>query len=186
MAKLFVSFIHEEQDWAESVNFFLKNVLGTSLDSFMSSDKNAILAGEDWMTRIFEELKEAKVLVSMLSLESVKRPWINFEAGAAWMRDTKVIPVCFGGLEIDRLPKPYSNLQAVDIETYDGGYYLVSSIAQYLGLPRPKRPIFTTDEGRLALSTQDPEGNKKLFAPYRILRGWMELFKNVTKDPGGV
>jgi len=50
------------------------------------------------MDRIFEELNETKVLISMLSPVSVSKPWINFEAGAAWMNKKVVIPVCIGGM----------------------------------------------------------------------------------------
>jgi hypothetical protein len=115
-----MSFIHEEQAVAHHVRKFIHAVMGNSIESFMSSDEEAIYAGEDWMGRILGELKEAKVLISMLSPISVKRPWINFEAGAAWMGAAKVIPVCFGGLKIGELPKPYSSLQAIELGTYQG------------------------------------------------------------------
>jgi hypothetical protein len=120
------------------------------------------------MTRIFDELKTAKVLISMLSPLSVKRPWINFEAGAAWMGNTKVIPVCFGGLTIGQLPKPYSSLQSVEIETHEGSYYLVSSIAHHLGLDRPKKPLFS-NPALAQLAGRDPEVEKRLVQPYRVL-----------------
>ena len=144
MASIFMSFIHEEESVAITVKVFTHRILGHSVDTFMSSDKNAIYAGEDWMARIFEELETTKVLVSLLSPSSVGRPWINFEAGAAWMGKAKVIPVCFGGLRIDGLPKPYSSLQAVEIETHEGAYYLFSSIAHHLGIASPQRPSFST------------------------------------------
>jgi hypothetical protein len=54
----------------------------------------------------------------MLSKASVSRPWINFEAGAAWLADKAVIPACFGGLtKGTRVPKPYSGIQALDLPT---------------------------------------------------------------------
>src|SRR5713226_8058967 len=84
-----------------------------------------------------EELKAARVVVLMLSPESVKRPWVNFEAGAATIRDVIIIPVCFGGMTKGALPKPYSNYQAVDLMNKDDQYYLVNSVAHHLGtLPR--------------------------------------------------
>ena len=156
MSELFMSFIHEEERIAAGVQEFIQRVFEAKVDAFMSSDKNAIYAGEDWMNRIFDELKKTKVLISMLSPTSVARPWINFEAGAAWMRDTKVIPVCFGGLLLDNLPKPYSSLQAIDIRKHSGSHYLVTSIAHYLCLAAPKQPLFTDDAAVLALGTNNP------------------------------
>ena len=169
MANIFVSFIHEEERVASNVKAFIPLILGQTVDTFMSSDKNAIYAGEDWMKRIFEELGTAKVLVSMLSPVSVQRPWINFEAGAAWMRDAKVIPVCIGGLTINQLPKPYSSLQAVEIDTHEGAYYLLSSIAHHLGMPIPKKPNFS-DNPPSTWSDAEKNENKILFARYQMFQ----------------
>jgi hypothetical protein len=168
MASVFMSFIHEEESTATATRSFLKEILGDSIDTFQSSDQNAIYAGEDWMARIFAELKDAKVLLSMLSPTSIARPWINFEAGAAWTRDAKVIPICFGGLKIANLPKPYSSLQGIEIDTRDGAHYMVSSIAHHLGLPIPRKPFFGP-KGALALATPDPEAEKLLIGPYNRL-----------------
>jgi hypothetical protein len=99
VASVFISFIHEEIEWAECVQGFINLILGSDAAPFMSSDKFQVYAGEKWLDRIMGELKESKVVLLMLSKESVKRPWVNFEAGAAWTRDIVTIPVCFGGLE---------------------------------------------------------------------------------------
>ena len=174
MANIFVSFIHEEERVASNVKAFIPLILGQTVDTFMSSDKNAIYAGEDWMKRIFEELGTAKVLVSMLSPVSVQRPWINFEAGAAWMRDAKVIPVCIGGLTINQLPKPYSILQAVEIDTHEGAYYLLSSIAHHLGMPLPKKPIFS-DNFPSSWTEADKADNKTLVTKYEAFQLFLKL-----------
>ena len=178
-----MSFIHEEEWAATFVNHFINRVLGTGIDVFRSSDDTAIYAGEDWMARIFEELKSAKVLVSMLSPTSVERPWINFEAGAAWMGDTKVIPVCFNGLTTAQLPKPYSSLQAVEIEEYDGAHYLASSIAHHLNLPVPLKPRFPPKVAS-ALGGEDTEADKLQRAPYEMLIGLIKADSKIraSKD----
>jgi len=135
MADVFLSFIHEEKDYAEIVQAFITQIL--EIRPFMSSDKLQVYAGEKWLDRIMDELKEAKVIILMLSEESVKRPWVNFEAGAGWATDKKIIPVCFGGLRKEDLPKPYSGLQAVDLQNSGDTEYLARSIAHYLGIEEP-------------------------------------------------
>jgi hypothetical protein len=170
-----MSFIQEEEYEVLQVRLFINYVLGHHVESFMSSDRSIIYAGEDWMAKIFTERKGAKVLLSILSPTSVTRPWINFEAGAAWMKDTKVIPVCFGGLKIAQLPKPYSSLQAVDITTHDGAYYLVNSVAHYLGLAAPEKPHFSKDPSSLAMDDAQKEHNKEIFAPYLSLEMFLGL-----------
>ena len=137
MAQVFISFIHEEEAVAISVKDFITQVLGETVNPFLSSDTSTVYAGERWMDRTVDELKGAKVVISLLSPESVKRPWVNFEAGAAWIKDAALIPACFWGPTKDTLPKPYSSLQAVNLSDSEDQYYLVKSIAHYLQLPAP-------------------------------------------------
>lgn len=129
MSDVFISHIHEEESVANALLAFFREELGRA-SVFLSSDTWQVYAGEIWLERIKEELADAKVVVLMLSLESVKRPWVNFEAGAAWLTGKVIIPVCYGGLNKSSLPKPYSNIQALELETED--YYLIRSIHHHL------------------------------------------------------
>lgn len=133
MADVFISFIHEQQRVAEEVQKLLRSKLEKEV--FMSADTWQVLAGEDWLARIRKELRSSHVVVLMLSPESVARPWINFEAGAAWLARKIIIPVCFGGLKLDALPKPYATFQAVELP--DGASYLVQSIAHHVNVLVP-------------------------------------------------
>lgn len=130
MPDIFVSHIHEEEAVAEALVRFIRNVLGASTQVFISSDSWQIYAGEIWLERIRTELESSKVVILLLSPESVKRPWVNFEAGGAWLTNKVIIPVCFGGLDISSLPKPYSNIQALNLEGDD--YYLIRSLQHHL------------------------------------------------------
>lgn len=132
--KVFISFIHEEASVATAVQKLIQKKLGKK--AFLSSDQWQIYAGEVWLDRIRAELASAKVVVLLLSRTSIGRPWVNFEAGAAWLTAEKaIIPVCYGGLTKNTLPKPYSEIQALNLK--QEGYYLVKSIAHHLGLPPP-------------------------------------------------
>jgi TIR domain len=128
MAKIFISFIHEEAEVAAALQRLIRAKL-TGDDVFVASEWQ-IYAGEDWLRKITVELREAKVVVLLLSPCSVRRPWVNFEAGGAWFAEKVLIPVCHAGLTPDRLPKPYSSLQSLvipaDIE------YLITSIHRHL------------------------------------------------------
>ena len=137
IAETFISFIHEEREYAEAIQKFLAQIIEAESKPFLSSDKLQVYAGEKWLDRIMDELDEAKVVVLMSSEESVQRPWVNFEAGAAWIRKIPIIPVCFQGLTRDDLPKPYSSLQAVDLTSYGDDEYLAKSVAHYLNVQGP-------------------------------------------------
>ena len=135
MTEVFLSFIHEEQKIAEAVQSLLRDKLSTP-DVFLSSDQWQVFAGEIWLDRIKEALTSAKVVVLLLSDMSVGRPWVNFEAGAAWLSSKPIVPVCYGRLTKGGLPKPYSAIQALQLP--DEAYYLVRSVGHHL---RPKFPL---------------------------------------------
>lgn len=134
MADVFSSFVHEEQQVAEAVQSLLKEQL-RKVNVFLSSDQWQMFAGEIWLDRIRDELASAKVILLMLSPRSIDRPWVNFEAGAAWISGKAIVPACYGGLAKANLSKPYSSIQALNLE--DDPYFLVTSVAHHLGAPPP-------------------------------------------------
>ncbi len=162
MADIFISHIHEEAIAAEGLVRFLARF---DLEAFVSSDKWQIRLGERWFDRIMNELRAAKIVVLMLSPESVKRPWINFEAGWAWSQDKVTIPACFGGLEVGNMPRPYSDLQGVQLET--GHYNLVWDCYHHLG--KSKLPNLPTPDDTLPLK--------------RALQGLSPIIKPITPPP---
>ncbi len=107
MADIFISFIHEDEKVADAVKRFLHEKLEANSKVFLASDKWAIYAGEDWLKKIKDELASAKVVVLLLRKESVGRPWVNFEAGAAWLTEKVIVPVCFRDLQKDAPFAPF-------------------------------------------------------------------------------
>ncbi len=144
---VFISFIHEEERVATEVQALLREKLNNEFRVFLSADRWQMRAGQVWLDRIRAELTEARVIVSLLSPRSIARPWVNFEAGAAWLADKPIIPACFGGLEVANLPKPYADFQALDLIQHH--YELVRDALHWL----------TAGQGRIApvpLPRDDP------------------------------
>lgn len=140
MGNIFISYIHEEEPVAQAVHQFLESLVPEA-KAFFSSDQWQVYAGEDWFKKICDALVAAKVVVLLLSKESVVRPWVNFEAGAAWLNGKHVIPCCFKGLDKGSLPKPYSSLQAINLNEHLDQHYLLRSVCHYLGKPTPLIPM---------------------------------------------
>jgi hypothetical protein len=165
MAKVFISFIHEEENVAHALQDFLIDKLGMKRqDIFLSSDIWQTRAGEDWLKRIRRELKSAKAVILMLSRVSVRRPWVNFEAGAAWLRKEELlIPVCFGDLSKGKLPKPFADLRAVNLRK--DAYFLIKSVNDCLALSHiPPVPFLADTDPCFRKVTEALErwaGNKK-------------------------
>ena len=135
MARLFVSFVHEDEKIALAVQNLLQTELNLREEVFLSSDKSQIYAGDLWLQKIKEALSAAEIVILMLSKRSVARPWVNFEAGAAWLADKPIIPVCYGNLSKDALPHPYSAIQALNLPSE--AYYLLKSVNHQLNPEKP-------------------------------------------------
>jgi len=150
MADVFLSFNHEEEKIANAVQRFLEDKLNRGT-VFMSADRWQVFAGEIWLDRIEQELDSAKVVILLLSQDSVGRPWVNFEAGAAWLAKKAVIPVCFGNLSKENLPKPYSGIMALALPDEAG--CLLQSVAHHLHLVPPE-PMGDEDEAFIRLRSE--------------------------------
>src|SRR5664279_2293116 len=155
MADIFVSYWAGEQGVATSLYDFVTTSLPDKTTIFMA-DSGTIRAGDNWLDIIKRELKESKVVLSILSNDSIKRPWINFEAGAAWI-DKILIPLCFGALEKGMMPAPYNQLQALQLREPLDAHRLVEDLYWHLALGKP--PMFLP---MLTASGSEPEYQQRL------------------------
>lgn len=134
---VFISHISDETDVAQWLKARLdRDFLGT-LDIFVSSDRSTIEAGRRWLDEVDKALKGADLQIVLCSRASVGRPWVNFEAGAVWLRGIPVVPVCHSGLEPDALPVPLSMLNGIALSRPAGLAKLYDSVATTLGLKTP-------------------------------------------------
>jgi hypothetical protein len=136
-ARLFISHISTETELAQVLKKRLDQDFLGVLDIFVSSDKRSIQAGSPWLDDLNTALEEAQFVVVLCSKESIGRPWVNFEAGAGWIRGIPVIPVCHSGLTPSQLPVPLSMLQALQASESDDLRSLYDTIATRLNMRAP-------------------------------------------------
>ncbi|MBI5818724.1 MAG: toll/interleukin-1 receptor domain-containing protein [Verrucomicrobia bacterium] len=84
---------------------------------FLSSDGESIPLGTSWHERIVKALRNAKLMFVFVSPESAKSGWVFFEAGYAFSRGVRVVPLCLPGITISRLPSPLNLLQAQELHS---------------------------------------------------------------------
>lgn len=113
--KIFISHIADEHAEAARAKEFLDKSFGDNIEVFLASSWESIQPGDDWFKRIEEAISSADIMLVLASTESVNRPWIQFETGAAWFSKKKVIPVCHKGMTPGALPEPIRRLEAIDI-----------------------------------------------------------------------
>ena len=136
--RVFISHISSETELAQNLKKHLeKHFLGL-LDIFVSSDRATIPAGSKWLEEVDKALKSADLQVVLCSKESVGRPWVNFEAGAVWLRGIPVIPLCHSGLRPSDLPVPLAMLEGIECSQPEGLQKLYDAIAGELSVNVPE------------------------------------------------
>lgn len=135
--KVFISHISSETELAQLLKQQLvKDFLGL-LDIFVSSDQESIPAGTNWLEAVEKALLKASLQIVLCSKESVGRPWVNFEAGAAWLRGIKVIPACHSGMKPHELPLPLILLEGFEVGQPAGVEKLYQLVARQLAVSVP-------------------------------------------------
>lgn len=120
---VFLSHIHEESELAILVKQAIESEFGGFVDVFVSSDGTSIPAGSNFLKRIEAGLLNCIGAMYLISPNSVKRNWINFELGAIWLRnlasttsggpEIPTLPMCHSGITPSQLPAPLNNLNAI-------------------------------------------------------------------------
>jgi hypothetical protein len=136
--RIFVSHISSETEIAQSLKEHLEEHFLGLLDIFVSSDRETIQAGSKWLAEVERALKSADLQIVLCSKESVGRPWVNFEAGAIWLRGIPVIPLCHSGATPNDLPVPLSMLEGIECGQSGGLQKLYDVIARKLNVNVPK------------------------------------------------
>lgn len=107
----FISHITEEGEVARHLKELIERKFLRSVEVFASSHEESIRLGDEWLAAIKTSVTSCGLMVVICSPVSVARPWINFEAGAGWVRGIPVVPMCHSGLTPGQLPVPLNTLQ---------------------------------------------------------------------------
>lgn len=134
---VFISHITEERNLAILVKELIETSFLGMLDVFVSSDEHSISLGQRWLDSITGSLKNCNIEIVLCSPKSIDRPWINFEAGAGWIRDIPVIPLCHSGMEPAKLPLPLNLLQAAKVSEVSSMKLIFPVLAQSIGAKVP-------------------------------------------------
>jgi hypothetical protein len=140
---LFISHISEEREIADALKRLIEGEYRGLIDVFVSSSPESIHPGQKWLDRIDDALTQCKVEIVIASPTSLRRPWVNFEAGAGWVRRIPVIPICHSGMTFEKLPKPLDSFLAAIATDETGMRQIFRPIADALGGLVPKEIDFT-------------------------------------------
>jgi len=108
MPSIFISYSHEDEDYAKLIK---RKLTKCKSDVFLSGEN--IYAGEDWEDAIWSNLEECEVFLFLASQVSVKAEYPKFEIGGAFYAEKDIIPVLID-ISPKELPAILKRFQALD------------------------------------------------------------------------
>ena len=147
---VFISHIGAESTLAALIKEQISQDFLGMIDVFVSSDSTSISVGSKWLNDIDAALKNAKVELIICSHDSISKPWINFEAGAGWVKGIPVVPICHTSLRPVDLPIPLNMLQGISASDTEGLKRLYAVLSKELGCAVPKQDFSDFVKGVLA------------------------------------
>jgi hypothetical protein len=131
---VFISHINEESGVAHRVKSLLQEAFGLDLKVFVSSDYESLRGGDKWFPTILDNLKSAKVILVLLSKDSLYRPWIPYEAGVGEGAGAKVIPMVHMDFSLRELGPPLGEYHVRRLQSADGVRALIEDIKVEIGV----------------------------------------------------
>ncbi|MBI1280731.1 MAG: TIR domain-containing protein [Anaerolineaceae bacterium] len=122
MNQIFISHASDDIKLVKLLERKLKSIFANGVGVFASSIPGSIRYGEDWFASIRSHLTDSSVLLLLITPHSVDRPWVWFELGASWDKNTegkiRAIPLCCG-IKLRDLPPPISAIQGVELSNQE-------------------------------------------------------------------
>ncbi|HEX9940370.1 MAG TPA: TIR domain-containing protein [Thermoanaerobaculia bacterium] len=182
--QLFLSHIHEEAQLALRLKRWIETTFSDRIEVFVSSDRGAFARDANWLRKLSGALRTTDLLLLLASPRSLQRPWINFEAGCAWVRDTDIIPLCHSGQRKEALPLPLSLFNAVEILEPSGCEEFLEGLrirlqethlapVSFTQMAQELRDSATDDERARRAAFRDPLDG----LPYTLLENFCKIYQ---------
>jgi hypothetical protein len=109
--RIFLSYATADREYARRLRSLLSK--RSNLRIFTTE---TLSAGEDWESRLKDELSQSDIFVVLLSLNSVDSEWVLHELGAAWALDKPIISVVTHPEVSSKIPMDLREVQSVEVE----------------------------------------------------------------------
>jgi hypothetical protein len=177
--QVFISHTYEERGVAGVLQKYIRQAFKEAFPVFAAFDKDSIGGGKMWFTHIVENLSKAAVVLVLLSHESRRRQWINFEAGYGGGAGAEVIPVSIRNFSLAKLEYPLVGFKGRSIDDIAS---ILADITNKLSIPSER---VDTDAYLLEIREAEARLVHKSLHVHPFVRGnslWFELTNQGNTD----
>jgi TIR domain len=145
--EIFISHASEDKDAASSFISLLRSALqiGPEKIRCTSVEGYRLPAGTNFNDQLRKEVLEAKVLLALLSPESLKSTYMLFELGARWGAEKFLAPVLIKGSTQSLLEQPLSVIHAISSSSESDVSQLVSRVGEILVITLNSHHVYSTE-----------------------------------------
>ncbi|MBI3520027.1 MAG: toll/interleukin-1 receptor domain-containing protein [Bacteroidetes bacterium] len=135
--KFFISHYSKDKSIAELFSNALRRITLEQISPWFSSDTTGgqgLQPGDIWFNQILTKITQSKAVVSLLTPNSIDRPWIYFESGIGQaLPDCEIIPVCIG-VKRDSILPPLGLYQCYQLNDYRSVVEFFSKLLTLFGI----------------------------------------------------
>jgi hypothetical protein len=125
---VFLSHSSRDEKPLKVLKGLLNKKTGGAISLFLSSDGQSIPLGRNWVHELQLSLDNSRLMFVFVSPDSLRSSWIHFEAGYAYSKRIKVVPVGIAGLDLGQVAPPLSLLQGFNVTSEAGLNNLIAVI----------------------------------------------------------
>lgn len=129
--KFFISHFSGDKIIADLFSNALRRITLEQISPWFSSDaseENGLRPGDIWFNQILKKITESKAVVTLLTPNSIERPWLYFESGIGHaLPGCEVIPICIG-VNRDKILPPLGLYQCYQLNDYRSVIELFSKL----------------------------------------------------------
>jgi len=157
---VFISHSSSDKELILKIKDLVNVCTSGTVDLFQSSDGESIPFGNNWIHQVEENLKKSSIMFVFVSPRSAMSSWIYFEAGFAYSKGIKVIPVGVDGVDIGNLKPPLNLLQGFNIASAEGLNNIIAVLNREFDCRYPES-FSVADFERLSAYSFEAQNTKK-------------------------
>lgn len=109
--RVFLSYAVVDREYARKLRSLLSRYLNLHIFT-----PDMLSAGEDWLSRLKDEVSQCDIFLVLLSPDSVNSEWILSEIGAAWALNKLIVPIVTQTGLSSEIPKVLQQFESLEMK----------------------------------------------------------------------
>ncbi|MEL7147452.1 MAG: toll/interleukin-1 receptor domain-containing protein [Bacteroidota bacterium] len=136
--RLFISHYSGDKEISNAIGSLLSRVSLCQIEPWFSSDESqfgGLKPGEIWFNSILKKIEQSKMVIVLLTPNSIQKPWIYYESGIGQaLEQCEIVPVCIG-LNVNDVQAPLGLYQCYQLSDYRALKEFVSKVLNMFDIP---------------------------------------------------